>query len=142
MATEGHKPFRSQSVQLYLPERDLMPYVKRSADGRIVAVSASETDTTREWVEEGSHDLNAFLLDMALGKEGTDPTLVRALSESDLAMIRVVEDVVDLLIEQNLLRFTDLPAPAQEKLMQRRSLRQNMNSLGLMGGEDSGVISF
>lgn len=117
-----------------------MPYVQRDSAGKIVAVSASETDSTREWVEEGSHDLNAFLLDMALGKGGVDPGVVRALSESDLAMIRVVEDVVDLLIEQNLLRFTDLPPQAQEKLMERRSLRRTINPLGLMGDDDGGVI--
>lgn len=117
-----------------------MPYVQRNTEGKIVAVSASETATTREWVEEGSHDLNAFLLDMALGKDGVDPGVVRALGESDLAMIRVVEDVVDLLIEQNLLRFTDLPVPAQEKLMQRRSLRSHLNSLSLLSNDDSGVI--
>lgn len=116
-----------------------MPYVQRDGQDRIVAVSASETESIREWVDEGSHDLNAFLLDMALGKEDADPAVVRALSESDLAMIRVVEDVVDLLIEQNLLRFTDLPVAAQEKLMQRRSLRQSMNPLTLMS-EDDGVI--
>ncbi|MFZ5482892.1 MAG: hypothetical protein ACOZB0_01560 [Pseudomonadota bacterium] len=117
-----------------------MPYVQRNSEGKIVAVSASETATTREWMDEGSHDLNAFLLDMALGKDGADPGVVRALGESDLAMIRVVEDVVDLLIEQNLLRFTDLPAPAQEKLMQRRSLRSHLNSLSLLSSDDSGVI--
>lgn len=117
-----------------------MPYVQRDDTGRIVAVSASENESAREWVEEGSHDLNAFLLDMALGKEAVDASAVRALSESDLAMIRVVEDVVDLLIEQNLLRFTDLPAAAQEKLMERRSLRQTLNPLQLMNDEDSGVI--
>ncbi|NTV94098.1 MAG: hypothetical protein HGA75_01605 [Thiobacillus sp.] len=116
-----------------------MPYVQRDLAGRIVAVSATESESTPEWVDEGSHDLNAFLLDMALGKEAVDGSAVRALSESDLAMIRVVEDVIDLLIEQNLLRFTDLPPAAQEKLMERRSLRQTLNPLALMGSDD-GVI--
>lgn len=116
-----------------------MPYVQRDEQGRIVAVSATETDAAREFVAEGEHDLNAFLLDIALAKGNTDPAVVRALSDSDMAMIRVVEDVIDLLIEQNLLRFTDLPIAAQEKLMQRRSLRQNMNSLELMG-DDGDVI--
>lgn len=116
-----------------------MPYVQRDNAGKIVAVSASETESAREWVVEGAHDLNAFLLDMALGKEAVDASAVRALNESDLAMIRVVEDVVDLLIEQNLLRFTDLPASAQEKLMERRSLRQTLNPLTLMD-TDGGVI--
>lgn len=116
-----------------------MAYVQRDLSGRIVAVSASESESTREWVEDGSHDLNAFLLDMALGKDAADPNAARALSESDLNMIRVVEDVVDLLIEQNLLRFTDLPVRAQEKLLERRTLRQSMNSLSLMG-DDGDVI--
>jgi hypothetical protein len=120
-------------------KRKNMPYVQRDEAGKIVAVSAIENQSEPEWVEEGSHDLNAFLLDMALGKEVGDATAVRALSESDLAMIRVVEDVVDLLIEQNLLRFTDLPEPAQKKLMERRSLRDNLNPLALMN-DDGGVI--
>lgn len=112
-----------------------MPYVLKDSEGKIVAVSANQTDTVNEWVDDDSHELKTYLLDLALGKESADPKIVRALSESDLAMIRVVEDVVDLLIEQNLLRFTDLPIAAQEKLMQRRSLRTNMNSLALMSDE-------
>jgi hypothetical protein len=121
-------------------ERIDMPYVQRDLAGKIVAVSSSPSEVTREWVEEGSHDLNVFLLDMALGKEGLDQSVVRSLGETDLAMVRVVEDIVDLLIEQNLLRFTDLPTPAQEKLLQRRKLRESVNPIGLMKGEDSGVI--
>ncbi len=116
-----------------------MPYVQRDSQGKIAAVSATANDSVQEWIEEGSHDLNVFLLDMALGKDGADIGTIRALSESDLNMIRVVEDVVDLLIEKNLLRFTDLPAPAQDKLLKRRSLRQTINPLNLMG-DDNGVI--
>lgn len=116
-----------------------MPYVMRDPTGKIVAVSAIEIESAREWVEEGSDDLNVFLLDMAMGKDAVDSTAVRALSESDQAMIRVVEDVVDLLIAQNLLRFTDLPAPAQEKLMERRSLRQALSPLN-WSRDDEGVI--
>lgn len=117
-----------------------MPYVQRDSSGKIIAVSSTQSDVTPELVEEGSHDLNAFLLDMALGRGGLDRNVVRSLGETDMAMVRVVEDIVDLLIEQNLLRFTDLPMPAQEKLLQRRRLRESVNPLGLMSGEDSGVI--
>lgn len=117
-----------------------MPYVQRDSSGKIVAVSAHETDSQKEWLEEGSHDLNAFLLDVALGKESNDQTVVQALGESDLTMIRVVEDVVDLLIEQNLIRFTDLPQRAQEKLLQRRSLRRSINAVQLLGDGENEVI--
>ena len=117
-----------------------MPYIQRDTDGKIAGVSETQSGNMLEWVDEGSRELSAFLLDRVLGKETANPQTVRALSESDLTMIRVVEDVVDLLIEQNLLRFTDLPAPAQEKLMQRRTLRESINPLGLMSDEDSGVI--
>jgi hypothetical protein len=116
-----------------------MPYVQRDETGKVVALSSIETDATPEWVADGDHDLNDFLLDMALGKEAVDTTAVRALNESDLAMIRVVEDVIDLLIDQNLLRFTDLPPAAQDKLMERRSLRQTLTPLNLMS-DDQGII--
>ncbi len=88
----------------------------------------------------GSHDLNGFLADMVPGKENANPAVIRALSDSDLAMVRVVEDVVDMLIERNLLRFTDLPDSVQEKLLQRRSLRASINSVGLLSDDESGVI--
>ncbi len=118
-----------------------MPYIARDGDGKIVAVAEVQSAELKEWVDEGSRELSVFLLDKVLGKDPADSRTVRALGESDQTMIRVVEDVVDLLIEQNLLRFTDLPTAAQEKLLQRRSLRKSINPLGLMtGDEDSGVI--
>jgi hypothetical protein len=116
-----------------------MPYVQRDDAGEIIAISMIETESSHEWVAEGNHDLAAFIHNMVLDKREMDGDVVRILSESDLAMIRVVEDVVYLLIEQNLLRFTDLPEAAQKKLMARRSLRESLNSLKLMG-DDNGVI--
>ena len=47
----------------------------------------------------------------------------QALAQSDLGIVRIVEDLVDLLIERDLIRFTDLPEHAQKKLLERKSLR-------------------
>jgi len=116
-----------------------MPYVQRDDAGMIIALSTMETESIHEWVAEGSGDLNDFLLGMASGNAPLDTHAVRALSESDQAVIRVVEDVVDLLIQKNLLHFTDLPVRAQEKLLNRRSLREALNPLRLMN-DDDGVI--
>ena len=44
--------------------------------------------------------------------------------QSDWASSRVVENLVDVLIEKNLIMFMDLPNGAQQKLMERRGLRK------------------
>ena len=111
-----------------------MPYVQRDEEGKIIAVSVVETTSAREWVEAG------MILNADAARKDADPAVVRALSESDRDLIRVVEDVVDLLIDRNLLRFTDLPAAAREKLMQRRALRKALNPLTLLGGVEGDVI--
>ncbi len=45
------------------------------------------------------------------------------LEESDKATIRILEDLIDTLIGRHLIRFTDLPMPAQKKLLGRRLAR-------------------
>ncbi|MBV2234923.1 MAG: hypothetical protein KUL75_05185 [Sterolibacterium sp.] len=116
-----------------------MPYVQRNNQGNIVAVSMLESAVANEWLDEQAPEIAAFMQAISPQVVAADQTVVQALSASDLALIRVVEDVIDLLIDQNLMRFTDLPIAVQEKLMQRRSLRQGMNALKLMG-DDNDVI--
>jgi len=60
-----------------------------------------------------------------------------ALRDSDLSFVRVLEDVIDLLVARNLIRFTDLPNPAQAKLLQRRSRRRQHQALQLLGDEET-----
>ncbi|TCJ13912.1 hypothetical protein EZJ19_09645 [Parasulfuritortus cantonensis] len=115
-----------------------MPYVERDEAGKIVAMAAQESGSVREWLAEDSPELEAWLRGMASGAAG-DANAVRALGESDLAVIRVVEDLIDLLIDKNVLCFTDLPAAAQEKLLNRRSLRRALHPLVVMK-DDDGVI--
>lgn len=67
-----------------------------------------------------------------------------ALSQSDAAIARVLEDLIDVLIQRGVIQFTDLPAAAQEKLLSRRETRAQMNNrLTLLPGDgeaDSGLI--
>jgi hypothetical protein len=53
-----------------------------------------------------------------------------------LSFVRVLEDVIDLLVERGVIRFTDLPLAAQTKLLQRRDSRMQRQGLQLLGGED------
>jgi hypothetical protein len=56
-----------------------------------------------------------------------------ALSQSDAAIARVLEDLIDVLIGRGVIQFTDLPEAAQTKLMTRRQTRAKLsNSLHLL----------
>jgi FMN phosphatase YigB (HAD superfamily) len=41
----------------------------------------------------------------------------------DAGLIRVVEDLVDVLVARNIIRITDLPSEAQQKLFDRKGFR-------------------
>ncbi|PTD95165.1 hypothetical protein [Pseudothauera lacus] len=107
-----------------------MPFVKRDAAGVIVAVSSVGDDMHAEHVEVDDAGLRVFL-------EGLGPA--PQLAASDLPLVRVLEDVVDLLVERAVIRFTDLPAAAQDKLSARRSARAELRQLNLLD-DDDGLI--
>lgn len=61
------------------------------------------------------------------------------IEQSDLEMIRVYEDLIDLLLSKNILLLTDLPLPAQEKLLRRKRLRAMLSPLAdIINTEDEG----
>jgi len=65
------------------------------------------------------------------GQEKNFPTL-------DTAFIRVLEDLIETLIEKGVVRLTDLPSAAQQKLNERKGLRRRLNDdLNLLGDHDS-----
>lgn len=49
------------------------------------------------------------------------------LEKSDMLVARIFEDLVDVLINKNVIMFTDLPEIAQQKLLSRKLVR-NMDS--------------
>ena len=56
----------------------------------------------------------------------TTSTPEQSLSQSDADMARVMEDLIDVLIQRGVIQFTDLPAPAQAKLLNRRKTRSQI----------------
>lgn len=61
----------------------------------------------------------------------------KPLSESDADMARIVEDLIDVLMNRGLIQFTDLPEAAQSKLLARRQSRAELtNRLTLLGEND------
>lgn len=104
-----------------------MRYVARDGTGQVVAVSLARDAAHPEGLAEDAPELLAFLQ----GLPQQQP-----LAESDLRLVRVLEDLIDLLIDKEVIRFTDLPAPAQDKLLLRRSLRNALGRLKLLDEGD------
>ena len=63
------------------------------------------------------------------------------LSQSDTAIARVLEDLIDVLITRGVIQFTDLPEAAQDKLLSRRQTRARLkDSLQLLPGDGDGGL--
>lgn len=105
-------------------------WVRRDAAGKILSVSLVATPDHLERIDADTDEVLAFLRSLTPKQS--------ALIESDLSLIRVIEDLIDVLIHKDLLRFTDLPDRVQAKLLERRKLRGSMRSLDLLGdGQDT-----
>jgi hypothetical protein len=110
-----------------------MPYVRRNSEGAIEAVSETSSADASEFVEGSNYELNQFLA--AMSDNNND------LGESDLSLVRVIEDVVELLISKNVILFTELPPAAQDKMMQRKQLRsRHSNDLQLLDDDEDGIL--
>lgn len=111
-----------------------MPHVLRDTNGRIMAVLDRPSASATEEVGNDNVELMAFLT-----KKG--PTSYFDLLRADLEFIRVIEDLIAALISRNVILLTDLPQQAQEKLLQRGSLRRQFRDhSGLMPSEDEDVL--
>lgn len=107
-------------------------YVKRDAQGRIEATSRDAREGFDELVVPGSPELAAFL--NSAGTRGR-------LALTDLELVRVLEDLIDVLVEKDVIHFTDLPDAAQQKLLNRRHTRVTMRKgLNLLDDEEEGGL--
>ena len=109
-----------------------MPYVFKNPDGTIKAVSAVPVEQDGwEFVEATSKEYVGFL-ENALAMH--DP-----FRESDIQLARVLEDLISLLIERDLLRFTDFPVAAQKRLISHQKMRKK-NRMSDIIDEDEDLI--
>ncbi len=107
-----------------------MPYVIRDASGRISGIFDQAEVGVAEEIDSNDPELLRFLSDYGLA---TPDSAKQVLEESDRKMIRLVDDLIALLIEKDLIKFTDLPAAAGEKYLQRQVARKRLQ---IVVGED------
>ena len=96
-----------------------MPYIKRNSSGRIIGISEQAGSGADEEVDRANPEVQHYL-----------EAAMKQLSSSDTETIRVIEDLVDLLIEKKLILLTDLPIAAQKKLSERQQIRGDLGVLG------------
>jgi len=107
-----------------------MLYVKWSEGGRLddfafVAKPGYEPTTLSD------PRVQAWLKD-----EANQQKIDAVLEQMDLEMARVVEDLIDLLIDKGLILFTDLPEVVQNKILFKRSLRSTLQPSLLHENDD------
>ena len=104
-----------------------MLYVERDEAGNIVSLhNKPETGA-----DEQKPIMDEEVIKFLEKNIGTDPKM-QLLSLSDTGIIRILEDLIDLLIRKNIILFTELPEQAQAKISDRKMLREGIGPDHLM----------
>ncbi|PCJ31500.1 MAG: hypothetical protein COA90_05945 [Gammaproteobacteria bacterium] len=112
-----------------------MAYVNRNSNGEITAVFETQQMNADEFIAFDNEELIEFL-----SKSSSNEDVKTVLSTSDASLIRVLEDLINTLIDKQVILFTDLPAIAQEKLSNREKIREQLNPDAGLLGEDEGLL--
>ncbi len=105
-----------------------MLYALRDQDGKITALTDRPIPDAQP-ARPSDPEVMAFL-----SLDGENFTAGDFLDESDLSTVRILEDLIDTLIDRQIIRFTDLPEAAQRKLLSRKVAR----SLASPDSQDAG----
>ncbi|MDH5297853.1 MAG: hypothetical protein OEV91_02425 [Desulfobulbaceae bacterium] len=103
-----------------------MLYIERDKDGVIVALRHSPSSVATEKKSIMDDEVVEFFRNAS-----ADP-FSNLLTASDIGIIRIVEDVIELLVRKNVILFTELPIEAQQKIEQRQMLRERREGEGYM----------
>lgn len=102
-----------------------MFYAERDHDRTIVAIRTSPGGKNVDSEPLSELELEEFLSN-EVGKNSYE-LLLRA---ADRKMIRVLDDLIEVLVRKNVIMLTDLPAEASEKLGNRQDVRRRMHENG------------
>ncbi|MFM9384095.1 tryptophan synthase subunit beta [Pseudomonas sp. UV AK001] len=112
-----------------------MFYVQRDAQGQLVRVEAAAWAEATETLPADHHEIQAWFANAAVENS------LKQLKQSDLEMIRVLDDLIQVLTQKGVIRVTDLPPAAQAKLMDRTQVREALGGLSqLIDDEETGLI--
>ena len=115
----------------------IMPYVLRNENGQIKSFHQEAPSPKAELMApENYQEIIDFLK-----KTSSMYELHQVLSSSDSGIVRVLEDLIDLLCKNHVIAFTDLPASAQKKLTNRKNIRADISGIeNLITDEDESIF--
>ncbi|WP_095110086.1 tryptophan synthase subunit beta [Pseudomonas sp. Irchel 3E20] len=112
-----------------------MFYVQRDAQGQLIRVEATAYAEATETLPADNHEIQDWYANEAV------EVSLKQLKQSDLDMIRVLDDLIQVLTSKGVIRVTDLPPAAQAKLMDRTQAREALGGLGgLINDDEAGLI--
>jgi hypothetical protein len=127
--------YAADSMTLDLSEGCSMFYVQRDAQGQLIRVEAAAYAEATETLPADHHEIQAWFANAAVENS------LKQLKQSDFEMIRVLDDLIQVLTQKGVIRVTDLPPAAQAKLMDRTQAREALGGLSQLIDEDeSGLI--
>ncbi|MGF6395783.1 tryptophan synthase subunit beta [Pseudomonas plecoglossicida] len=112
-----------------------MFYVQRDERGLLLRVEAAPYDGFTDILAADQAEIKAWFAADAVESS------LNQLKQSDLDMIRVLEDLIEVLTSKGVISITDLPAGAQAKLLSRSTARKALGSLNnLIEDEENGGL--
>ena len=112
-----------------------MRYVQRNLAGNIDALFDEKQDNAQEYLALDNPELIDYLIHSAKGDDAR-----AILAESDLKLVRVIEDLIYTLIDKKVILFTDLPMAAREKLVSRETIRGHLTNLDNLVDDNEGLL--
>lgn len=112
-----------------------MAYINRNISGEITEIFEAPQHDDQEYISLENAELIDFIKQAA-----TNHDVKTVLSSSDVALVRVLEDLINTLIDKNVIQFTDLPLVAQSKLANREKIRGHLTSLDNLMADDDGIL--
>ena len=102
-----------------------MPYVRRDTTGALLSLHRQAEGDATEWLPDDDALVRVFLVQPA----------ATGFQQLDADFIRVLEDLIDVLVQRRVINMTDLPAAALDKLAARRDHRRPtaLSALALLG---------
>lgn len=100
-----------------------MPYIQRDSKGSILSIKRESDSLHDEFLSPTNNEIVAFLTNND-DESSLDAKI--ALLESDQGFTRVTEDLIHLLIQKNIILFTELPEAVQIKMAGREKLRSTL----------------
>ena len=113
-----------------------MHFIERDSEGRIVRVEPAPFPESTEQSHENTAEIDEWLKVNTLRA-----ATLQQLQQSDLEIVRVLEDLIEVLMSKGVISITDLPPAAQNKLLSRAKARQTLGGLeDLIGEEEDRLI--